>query len=1204
MDETFRPHPETTKDPVGSRSPLRRGLAPLLVSSAALLLTFTPTLTEASPPQDDWSIETKADDDILVEQRFGKLRAAPFDNRQWRALAKAIGARGLAAKIEAAARRNPNDAGLQILMARVEMDGGKPRAAAERLAPIVETSNRWSTRAFELRVRALVDANLEGEAIQALEARAADESGEARNDRLVEAYEIASRAGEDEKAMELAETLARAKPDDGDAQVRLARAATEADDAAVADRAWARAAELARGSRRDEWVAERARARAGARNLDGADELLWSLVENPKHGTRDARQRWWEMLVEVHRQGASGEVLARRVEAWLARPGHGGDTGAYRALAGARTAAGQDPIEAWRQVVELDPRDTEARASLIHALESEGRSEAAVDEFKALSGRSTQEVQLGLEMARRLITNGAREQGLALAGELEKSGSRSAHTLLMLLDFYNTEGEHQTALRVAERLVKLAPRDADARIALGEQLFEMGQRDEALEQWSRLPKLVRPAHEGFARYAEVLSAHARSDRRLAAMANEAVMKALKARPDSPEYLRLSAVLKSERQSGRSIELIDAWQAVRVAAVGDANALLREEARTRLVELLQPSIYDHCKGPCQTRRDLLVRSAREDLRGEDKAASLEGGLFLAAIASAEQDYVSAASVHAELVRRDPENVDRYLELARAELRARKEREAVETLETALEETSKREGDVLALLSEVALAAGDDEAAERAALRAAALGPDGAEALLNLGDAYRRRGALDAAERAYRATLEASPQNARARTELADLQLTRGDLSAAAATYRELLEAGGNPEAPRDAGTRALDLAEASGSLDELLDLAVRRTKQTPNSEEPREFLLDALERVGSKGVVAWLGANADGDRGRDEARVAALRRALIGALNRGPVRMRLRAAEQLGELRLPDTAEPLARLGARLSPPRDATNAIRDAFIAVRIRALVAAGSLEDPRALDTLIEVLKHEGFATREAAAWAIAQSDDERAVGALREHLTLMTSNESSTALACLGVALHSSPSRHEEDLLLVRARASEMRELGPKRACLVAAASLMGAGRLDDLKLTLREADPDIAEIAAWRLRSLRGDEASILTELLVAYLGPPGRLRDAAASALAYRLESTGPAAAFVLPEPPESRAQWSSTLNRWVDAQVSSTRTDFDGRRLEGHVGVIGKALEVLDAGTRAQREAAKRARRGCQGDGVELGGVCLPAKGRSGAGAN
>src|SRR5690606_27915113 len=102
----------------------------------------------AAPPDDDWSIETKSDDNILVRQRFAKLRASPFDNGQWRALVKAIGARALAAKIESAARQSPNDLGLQILLARVELEGGQARAAAERLIPVVEKSGQWSNRAF------------------------------------------------------------------------------------------------------------------------------------------------------------------------------------------------------------------------------------------------------------------------------------------------------------------------------------------------------------------------------------------------------------------------------------------------------------------------------------------------------------------------------------------------------------------------------------------------------------------------------------------------------------------------------------------------------------------------------------------------------------------------------------------------------------------------------------------------------------------------------------------------------------------------------------------------------------------------------------------------------------------------------------------------------------------------------------------------
>ena len=149
------------------------------------------------------------------------------------------------------------------------------------------------------------------------------------------------------------------------------------------------------------------------------------------------------------------------------------------------------------------------------------------------------------------------------------------------------------------------------------------------------------------------------------------------------------------------------------------------------------------------------------------------------------------------------------------------------------------------------------------------------------------------------MEAAPKNTRARTELADLQLTRGDLVGAAATYRALLEAGGNPELMRQAGRRALDLGEASDSMPELLALAVRRTKREPDADEPREFLLDTLDRIGNEQVGSWLaGSGASGPKG---SRQASLRKALITALNRGSIRMRLRAARHLGKLHLPTRA---------------------------------------------------------------------------------------------------------------------------------------------------------------------------------------------------------------------------------------------------------------------------------------------------------------
>src|SRR5690606_1367162 len=97
-----------------SREPFRQPLKQIfgsvpatrqLVGTAGLLgllVALSVPVHASPPPDDDWTIETKRDDDKLIEQRFAKLKANPFDRKQWRALEQAVGRTGLIRRIEAA----------------------------------------------------------------------------------------------------------------------------------------------------------------------------------------------------------------------------------------------------------------------------------------------------------------------------------------------------------------------------------------------------------------------------------------------------------------------------------------------------------------------------------------------------------------------------------------------------------------------------------------------------------------------------------------------------------------------------------------------------------------------------------------------------------------------------------------------------------------------------------------------------------------------------------------------------------------------------------------------------------------------------------------------------------------------------------------------------------------------------------------------
>jgi hypothetical protein len=220
--------------------------------------------------------------------------------------------------------------------------------------------------------------------------------------------------------------------------------------------------------------------------------------------------------------------------------------------------------------------------------------------------------------------------------------------------------------------------------------------------------------------------------------------------------------------------------------------------------------------------------------------------------------------------------------------------------------------------------------------------------------------------------------------------------------------------REAGARALDLAEVTDSIGELLEIAVKRTKREPNADEPRDFLLATLDRVDAAQVELWLRAGTDK---RDDNRVAAMRRPLVAALSRGSINNRMSAAEHLGVLRLPDTAVHLARTGANLQPPRDATQAIRQRFITARVAATQAAGELDDPESIPVLAEMVDDTRVdgPVRAAAFWALARSNDVSAAAPLRRRIRT-SDDEGPITLSCLGLARLSRDDQRVDDLVVV--------------------------------------------------------------------------------------------------------------------------------------------------------------------------------------------
>ncbi|MBL4687122.1 MAG: tetratricopeptide repeat protein, partial [Nannocystaceae bacterium] len=962
---------------------------------SAVAISLVAANATAAPGGDDWSLENKGDAPALVSQRIGRLRRSPLDGPQWRALQKAIGSKRLAAKIKALQRRNPSDVALRILAARATSAQGDPAAAAKTLEALIGKAGRFENAVFWLRIDMLDRADEDATAVRALESRAATQQGASADKALKRALSIADQAGLTGAAHRIAKALADNHPTSLDARLRLARAATRAGDSSGADAAYGRAVSSAPSRKKHGLVAERARARLRTDNPSGAARLLWDLVDDPKTGSKATREGWWDLLAEAHRKDGSTAMLITRLGAWVARNDR--DPSAWRTLAQARETAGMDAMVAWRKVLQLAPKDQRSHAALVQALESKGETAAAIAEYKRLAGRDPSEVMLGLELANRLVAAGKREQGLQLAAEIEARVSRRGNALMALLDFYNLNDEQHLALDVAERLVVLTPRKAEARIALGEQLYQMRRLPAALKTWAMLPKLIRPAAAGWARHAEVLSEHGHT-----AQAITSLNKALKLAPAEPKYLRLRAVLAEDQR--RPDTALGLWQHVRTLAKGRGQPLLADEARTRVVELLVGGAIAKRRQKLETE----LRLARKALDAKVPLSdAIEAGRFLAELQTRREHYGAAVSVQHQLVELMPDDAARLAELATAQRRAGQVESALLTLEELLVTNPGRSADVLAEMSELAFEAGDSTRALDAANRAAAKDRTQVDALVRLGELHEREGDTDQARKAYAAAVAVDATDVGARLRLAELELTLGEVDRSAHAFREILTLGGPPELLREAGRRALDLAEADDATMELVELAVQRTQARPEATEPREFLLEALDRAPLDEVTAWLKADGEG-----ESRAAVLRQPLVAALTRGSVGARVRAAEHLGRLNLPDTAVPLARMGATLTAPRDATATVRDAFDRARIMALRAAGELRDADAIGAFNDAMTDASLSmgARHAAAWALAQADEPAAAKALMGNLS-WGHDPMLAALGCIALARQSTADASDE-------------------------------------------------------------------------------------------------------------------------------------------------------------------------------------------------
>jgi hypothetical protein len=346
------------------------------------------------------------------------------------------------------------------------------------------------------------------------------------------------------------------------------------------------------------------------------------------------------------------------------------------------------------------------------------------------------------------------------------------------------------------------------------------------------------------------------------------------------------------------------------------------------------------------------------------------------------------------------------------------------------------------------------------------------------------------------------------------------------------------------------------------------------------LLSTLDRVDRAQVELWLRG---GGEARDDNRVAAMRRPLVAALARGSINNRMSAAEHLGELGLPDTAVHLARTGANLQPPRDATHAVRQRFIAARVAATHAAGELDDPESIPVMAEIVADRSVdgPVRAAAFWALARSSDPSAAEPLRQRIRSQD-DEVAITLSCLGLARLSRDEHRVEDLIVIDRIARDSTRTPVRRACAFAAAALTPDFRVVRLHPQLQDPDPFIAAIAAWRIGQVDPDKIRDdgIEALFRVYFGAGGLSRDAAIASLARLLGDDPPNSGVATP-PASRQRNWDTVVDRWLVDHLAPEIDPLATSAVDAHIAQVLSAWQASVVGTRAELSAAREAARAC-----------------------
>ncbi|HVR19525.1 MAG TPA: HEAT repeat domain-containing protein, partial [Polyangiaceae bacterium] len=721
----------------------------------------------------------------------------------------------------------------------------------------------------------------------------------------------------------------------------------------------------------------------------------------------------------------------------------------------------------------------------------------------------------------------------------------------------------QKSMALLQRVASASGSDPEHLVELGTRYWIEGDKAKALATWKRIRNVGADRAQALLVLGEVYLNHD-----LVKEALETLAEAVKLDPKQWRLKKAYAV-GLERAGGNATSA-DVKRGHLDAAMQIWEQLLRDpssqpdaqrEARQHLVTLWS------LRGQLNQRVSGLTK------RFGAKPPDLEAGRLVAEAATRTRRYGDAERALRRLTELAPNDVAALTELERVLVLERKLAEAIVVLERLVALEPKRAREHYQRMAEYAAELYRDDDAIGYAARAVELSPDDAAGHEKLGRMYRRRQQNDKAILEFRQAIVKNERAFAVHLELAELLMGQGELDEADRLLRRVVRACPDDELVIRAARLAVQLNLGRGTLEsferEVLPVALA------NPERPlfRRLLVDIY------GALAYPLLERARRGSPAEAAEAKSALAKLGERAVKPLLDALgdeRAAQQQIAITL------LTHVGSKSAGPALVAYASSNADPALRVRAMIAAGTLRDPALLPRLHPLLAPGGVARADdsdpvvvAAAWAVARLRSPQA----KAELIALTGSEAPNlrALGALGLGLLGDKST----IPTLRKLAASGESGNVARAAAARALGLLGArGESETLAELARSPDPTLRASALTTLGCLKIPEAA--SAIADALVSPDAQLRSAAGTAAVAWSTGECRTPADALP-PPEVRVDVKETLDAMRPGPYT-TKERVDA--LERF------APELARASALAARSSPERAR--AVVDALGLGAVTAP----------